>query len=321
MPGTELADVAGAHQQPVRGHLGLRRVVAKRGEEEIGQAHVGAKDSRRRGSYHRAVKRTLDDDAGRTDAVRRAGNLAALAVVVFGIFYWLSTQVAELRAGSPWAEDPPDAIVSIAAMLVPFVAAVTFVRVQRWHGERFIPAAAGRDILRGIAIVLAAIWLTTAAAALAFVTGTRAADWDGGIGLLLGLLVATAVAAVPASVALVVAWPAGRSGGRRDDFLADASAFFRHLAARAPWRAAHRPLVVVAGWVDRVADAPLGPRRAPWLTVIGVALLAGVGFVVAKFVAEGTPPPELLGRAILALGGVMAAIVVVAYLALGRIST
>jgi hypothetical protein len=264
------------------------------------------------------VERTLDDDDGRTRAVRRAGNRAALAVVVFGIFYWLSTQVAEIRAGSPWAEDPPDAFVSIAAMLVPFVAAVTFVRVQRWHGERFIPATAVRDILRGIAVVLAAIWLTAAAAALAFVTGTRAGDWDGGIGLLLGLLVATTAAAVPPTVALVVAWPAGRRAERREDFLADASALLRLLAARSPWRVTHRPLVVVADSVDRIADARLGPRRAPWLTVIGVALLAAIGLVAAKFVAEGTPPPELLGRAILGLGGAMAAIVVIAYLVLGR---
>jgi hypothetical protein len=38
-PGAELADVAGPDEQPVRGHLGLRRVVAERREEELAQAH------------------------------------------------------------------------------------------------------------------------------------------------------------------------------------------------------------------------------------------------------------------------------------------
>ena len=38
-PGAELADVAGAQQQAMRRHLGIGRVVAKRGEEEVGQAH------------------------------------------------------------------------------------------------------------------------------------------------------------------------------------------------------------------------------------------------------------------------------------------
>ena len=39
MPGSELADVAGPDEQAVRRHLGLGRVVAERGEEELAQAH------------------------------------------------------------------------------------------------------------------------------------------------------------------------------------------------------------------------------------------------------------------------------------------
>ena len=35
----QLADVAGAQQQPVRGHLGIGRVVAERGEEQVGESH------------------------------------------------------------------------------------------------------------------------------------------------------------------------------------------------------------------------------------------------------------------------------------------
>ena len=279
---------------------------------------MGAKDTGRRGSYHPGMERQLDDRAGQARAVRRAGNLAAPAVVVFGIFYWLSTQVAAIRAGSPWAEDPPDAFVSIAAMIVPFVAAITFVRVQRWHGAAVIPAAALRDILRGIGVVLAAIWLTVGAASLAFVAGSRAGEWDGSLGLLLGLLAATALAALPATVALVRAWPTGRGAARRDDFRADASAFIRLIAQRSPWRRTRRLLASLASWVDAFADARIGPRRAPWLTVAMVALLAAIGLVVTKFVTEGAPPAEMLGRAILLLGGVMAAIVVVGYLVLGR---
>ena len=38
-PRPELADVAGPEQQPVRGHLGVGGVVAKRREEQVGQAH------------------------------------------------------------------------------------------------------------------------------------------------------------------------------------------------------------------------------------------------------------------------------------------
>ena len=63
--GPELADVAGSHQQPMRRHLGLGRVVAERGEEEVGQSHgrvriaghaparTAAGSHRRGGRYHR----------------------------------------------------------------------------------------------------------------------------------------------------------------------------------------------------------------------------------------------------------------------------
>ena len=37
--GAQLADVAGPDEQPVRRHLGLGRVVAERGEEQLAQAH------------------------------------------------------------------------------------------------------------------------------------------------------------------------------------------------------------------------------------------------------------------------------------------
>jgi hypothetical protein len=49
-----------------------------------------------------------------------------------------------------------------------------------------------------------------------------------------------------------------------------------------------------------------------------VAVLAALGLVAAKFVTEGLPPPTLIGRAVLVLGGIMLVIVVVGYLALGR---
>ncbi len=266
------------------------------------------------------MEREAENSAQSSKAVRRAGNLAALAVVAFGAFYWVSTQVAQIRAASPWAEDPPDAFVSIGAMLVAFVAVLTFVRVQRWNPEPIIPAAARRDILHGIAVALVAIWAATGAATFALLTGTRAAAWDASIGPLIGLLGASLATAIPATIAVLRAWPAARAGERRDDFLADASAFLRLVAARAPGPTAvvRRPLGALAAWIERLAGARLGPRRAPWLTVAGVALLAAGGIVVAKFVTEGPPEPALMLRAVLVLGGIMAAIVVGGYLLLGR---
>ena len=39
MPGAELAEVAGPDEQTVRRHLGVGRIVAERGEEQVAQAH------------------------------------------------------------------------------------------------------------------------------------------------------------------------------------------------------------------------------------------------------------------------------------------
>ena len=47
-PGAELADVAGPQQQAVRRHLGVGRVVAERGEEEVGQSHGRVRIAARR---------------------------------------------------------------------------------------------------------------------------------------------------------------------------------------------------------------------------------------------------------------------------------
>ena len=75
---------------------------------------------------------------------RRAGNRTALAVGVYATLFVLSSEVSSIREMSPWAEDPFDLVMSIAALVVPFVAAVTFVRFQRWADAPEMPA--GRSV-------------------------------------------------------------------------------------------------------------------------------------------------------------------------------
>ena len=54
-----------------------------------------------------------------TRLTRRAANAAALAVVFFLVLFVFSAEIPAVRAHSPWAEDPYDAVVSFAALLVP----------------------------------------------------------------------------------------------------------------------------------------------------------------------------------------------------------
>ena len=48
-----------------------------------------------------------------TRAVRRAGNLAAGATVLFVCLFWVSSEIESVRSVSPWADDPWDAVMSI----------------------------------------------------------------------------------------------------------------------------------------------------------------------------------------------------------------
>jgi hypothetical protein len=78
-----------------------------------------------------------------TRLTRRAANAAALVVVAFWALFVFSAELPAVRAHSPWAEDPYDAVVSFAALLVPVVAFLTCVRCRRWRGPALMPTMSG----------------------------------------------------------------------------------------------------------------------------------------------------------------------------------
>src|SRR5439155_2848629 len=101
--------------------------------------------------------------AADADAVRRTCRVAAGAVMSFGVLFAISTKFGSIRAHSPWAEDPYDAVVSLAALVLPVVAAVTGVRYLRWRPPRAIPSFAVREMLRGTAVSLGLVWAAVGA--------------------------------------------------------------------------------------------------------------------------------------------------------------
>jgi hypothetical protein len=121
-----------------------------------------------------------------TVAVRRAGRLVVAVVVAFGLLFTVSTQIQSIRAHSPGAEDPYDAVVSIAGLILPVIAAITGLRFLRWRDVRTIPEPALRVLLRGIAVALGLVWATGVACVASVALRARADVW----GLWFGLLVA-----------------------------------------------------------------------------------------------------------------------------------
>ncbi len=94
-----------------------------------------------------------------TRATRLAANAAAVAVVLFGLFCFLTTQVHVLRETLPFTVDPYDAVESYALMAIALVAGVTWIRSLR-HREPVLDPAVARRIRLGVAIALAVMGVT-----------------------------------------------------------------------------------------------------------------------------------------------------------------
>jgi hypothetical protein len=222
-----------------------------------------------------------------TRAVRRAGNLAASATVLFIGLFWLSSEIESVRTVSPWADDPWDAVMSIAALVVPVVAAMTFIRAQRWRGGGPIPLAAHGLVLRGVLVVLTGI----AAAILAGIGATAAA---GGVPWILALpLVLTGTVTLVASGALFVAGHRLRSMRtlstnarvRSPDLFDDMIALARDVL-QGP-RAPSGGLAAVDRLDGFLVRSRWSPRAHPSTFALGLAIAFGSGFSTWHTLAEG----------------------------------
>jgi hypothetical protein len=223
-----------------------------------------------------------------TRAVRRAGNLAAGATALFIGLFWLSSEIESVRTDSPWADDPWDAVMSIAALIVPVVAGMTFIRAQRWRGDGPIPIAAHRLVLRGILVVLTGI----AAATLAGIGATAAA---GGVPWILALpLALTGTATLVASGALAVAWhqlgsargsPAATAQMRSPDLFDDMIELTRDILRLR--RAPSGGLRAVDRLDEFLARSRASPRAHPSAFGVVVAIAFGSGFSTWHTLTEG----------------------------------
>ena len=271
-----------------------------------------------------------DDAWTSTRLTRHAANAAAAAAVAFWALFIFSAQLPGVRAHSPWAEDPYDAVVSFAALLVPLVALLTFVRCQRWRGPAAMPASAVRQVLRGVSVALLAIGATVVADMAALVARARVEAWGPWFGSLVGLLALTGVLTLGAAALLALAWWSSRcylageaaNPAREDDALDDVLAFALDVGTAAGRRfprlgealatAARRAGVTLR-------SSRFGPRRHPWAFCFIVALLSGVAFSTWHSLMEGLPPDPALALWIwLLYAGILAIGIVAGYTLFGR---
>jgi hypothetical protein len=234
-----------------------------------------------------------------TRATRVAANAAILAIVAWALLWYVTTQIVDVRAASPFGNDPWDIVVSYAAIFMPIVVGATWVRSLRHRGPHLEAATAGR-IRIGTAIALALVVVNVASDALALVVVPAPAA-DGRLPLIVGLVAVAGAACAFAATLLVravrVANPAPRDVNEPDvldDLLG--------LVSEVPGAArVVRPL-------DRfLAESPVSPRRHRLVFGILAAALVGVAFDVWHAIREGpwANLPVLILFAALAGGGVL----------------
>ena len=214
-----------------------------------------------------------------TRATRLAANVALLAVVAWAALYLVTAQIKDVRAASPFADDPWDIVVSYAAIFLPIVVGATLVRSLRHRGPH-LGTATARRIRTGVGIALFTVGVNVVSDALALVVVPAPAT-DGRLTLIIGLVLVVGVSTVAGLVFLVramrMAGPASADASEPDvldDLLG--------LGAEIPGVARLvRPL-------DRfVSSSPASPRRHRLIFGLLAALAAAIGFDIWHAIVEG----------------------------------
>lgn len=244
-----------------------------------------------------------------TRATRDAANVAALAVVLFALLWFVTTQVVAVRDLSPFAEDPFDAVATYAAIFLPIVAGATWIRSLRHRGAVLPRRTAGR--IRWGSSVAALIVLAAALADFVAILGT---GWPADAGAIaLGVTGAVLLVALAASVAIaLLARARGTAAGPdadpgEPDVVDDGLALAIDLAGLVHLdRPVRRVADLVEGFLDTSA---LSPRRHPIAFGVLAAAACGLAFTVWHLVREGPPPSIVAPVAFTILGtaGVLAA--------------
>lgn len=227
-----------------------------------------------------------------TRATRLAANVAAATVIVFAALWLLSTQVEAIRAASPFADDPWDAVATYAAIFLPFVAGPTWIRSLR-HRAPLLPDATARRIRWGAGLA-SAIVLVAAATDLSAIAAIGFPADPGVAATILTSLAAIAAAASLLAVVLVGrAWriaaaSAGRSeqdSGAEPDVVDDLLSLGADVAGRFGLR---RPVERLAAAIERFLDgSAASPRRHRFLFGVLIAVGTAAAFDAWHAIREG----------------------------------
>ena len=240
------------------------------------------------------------DGSSWTRDVRRCANVAALAVTAWLVLFGVSSELEPIRARSPWSEDPWDAVVSLAMLLVIFVTGLTFVRVQRRASLGTMPAVELVSVERGVRVVLLAMGAALAAGWHAVASGQQGDAWDGTTaGLVVGLAGTTILVGGALGMLVLTSRrnrtfvPMPDPGQSVPDVFDDLSGSLRVIAGATARLRVGGVLERLARTIDDEArTSRFSPRRRPTAWAAAVAVLFGVGLATWHGVAEGLGPDQ-----------------------------
>jgi len=236
--------------------------------------------------------------------VHRVTALIAFAAIVLGLFFQ-TNKGGPFRDVNPFAEDPYDAVGSLAIQVALLIGALTYARALRLRADPE-QAAKVRLILRGNALVLSAAWATLVADAIAeIVHPSPLSGW--GTALLIELALMFLFASICTATLAIISRDIQSAPAPRDltpaDAIDDLWALVR-VAVTNLHTVLPRPLVE---WVngfhsDRLFSRAqwLNPRRHPWRFACMLGLLAGVGLALVQL-QEGLPPNPEAGLAVVGM--------------------
>jgi hypothetical protein len=266
--------------------------------------------------------------------LRHAAWLTFAASLIFWAFFQISKKPI-FAAVNPFADDPVDAIGSIAVQVALAVSLLTLARATQVSQAPTAPTYKRRLIVRGNAVALLAIGITLAADT--FMELQHPA-WNISIwGLLLvvglgavALITCAAGLATVAAAQRLSATPVPESlasgeAGSLGEALADLWALARNILAwlghSLPWLS--RPL----HWIDGVGNRLfvwmmnwpwIGPQSHPWRFCAAIALAGGVALAAAHGLEEGPPINLAIGVLVSSIFiGVEFVAVLIGYLVLG----
>ncbi|MFI9161088.1 hypothetical protein [Kitasatospora aureofaciens] len=216
---------------------------------------------------------------------------SAAGAAAFALFAYLTTQVRAIRAGSPWQDDPYDAVVTFTLFFVPLLGALGGARALLCRRDRPLPRYRIEQVLRAelvctllVAATLATDWAAVAARA-------DRASWGGGTPwLIASLLPLTGVTAgsllLHRRAIRRLPKPVRGAEDTGGDWLDDLAPLATLLAG-----ARSRPGRALAAQIGR--DKVLGFVRLHFALLAAAAAVAA-GLLVATGLASGEGWPGIL---------------------------